>query len=250
VLALLLALDGRIGRVDGTVLLLLAIAYTAFVVRQGRREGKAIASAREVVVEVPVRPHWGRDVLLIVGGLVLLVLGARWLVASATTIARDLGISELVIGLTIVAAGTSLPEVATSVVASLRGERDIAVGNVVGSNLFNVLMVLGLAGELAPGGLAVSPAVLRFDLPVMVAVAVACLPIFFTGHLVARWEGALFLGYYALYLAYLLLSATGHAALGPFRAAMLWFVLPLTAITLATLSARAWRAPRDGARAA
>ena len=95
----------------------------------------------------------------------------------------------MVIGLTIVAAGTSLPEVATSVVAALRGERDIAVGNVIGSNTFNILGVLGLSGLVAPAGLPVRRAMLSFDLPVMIAVAVACLPVFFTGHLIARWEG-------------------------------------------------------------
>jgi cation:H+ antiporter len=128
--------------------------------------------------------------------------------------------------------------VATSVVASLKGERDIAVGNVVGSNVFNLLGVLGLAGALAPGGIQVPEQALWLDLPVMVAVAFACLPIFFTGREIARWEGALFLGYYVAYTAYLILAATGNGALGAYGTAMLWLVLPLTGITLLVLAAR------------
>jgi len=133
------------------------------------------------------------NLIFVVAGLVLLVLGSRWLVAGAMAVARALGVSELVIGLTVVAAGTSLPEVATSVLATIRGERDIAVGNLLGSNVFNLLAVLGLSGIVAPAGLPVSDALLRFDMPVMFAVAVACLPIFASGARIARWEGALFL---------------------------------------------------------
>jgi cation:H+ antiporter len=178
----------------------------------------------------------------------MLVLGARWLVDGAVTFARALGVSELIIGLTIVAAGTSLPEVATSVLASIRGHRDIAVGNVVGSNVFNILCVLGLTGLVAPGGVAVSPDALTFDTPVMVAVAVACLPIFFSGPGVARWEGALFLFYYAAYVTFIVLEATDATVLPTFRNAMVWFALPLTALTLAVLAARAWHRGRTASR--
>jgi cation:H+ antiporter len=117
-------------------------------------------------------------------------------------------VSELVIGLTIIAAGTSLPEVVTSVMAAWRGERDIAVGNVVGSNIFNILCVLGLASLVAPSGIEISTTALRFDIPVMIAVAVACLPIFFTGNVITRWEGGLFFAYYIAYTTYLILAAT------------------------------------------
>jgi cation:H+ antiporter len=145
---------------------------------------------------------WGRlfpvAIALIVAGLVLLVIGARWLVAGAVAIARMLGVSELIIGLTIMAVATSLPEPATSLVAGLRGERDLAVGNAVASSIFNLLLVVGLARLVAPDGIRVSPAVLRFDILVMLAVALACLPIFATGHVIARWEGALFFGYYRI----------------------------------------------------
>jgi len=224
VLVLLLGLDGAIGRVDGLVLVAGLIVYTVLLVRAGRRENGAVA-ATVVAVSPPFR--W-RDVVLVGVGLALLVAGSRSFVAGAVTLAGRLGISELVVGLTIVAAGTSLPEVATSVVASLRGERDIAVGNVVGSNLFNLLAVLGLSGVVAPGGLAVPAAALRVDLPVMIAAAVACLPIFATGHRISRGEGAWFLACYVAYTTYLILTAARSPWLPAFNLAMLGFGLPLT----------------------
>ncbi len=242
-----LAVDGGISRWDGLLFVVLLLAYTIVVIRQSRRE----TAANHEVTTVPADPpawdrHWGVQLLLVLAGLGLLVLGSTWLVDAAVTLARHLGTSELVVGLTIVAMGTSLPEVATSVMAALRGERDIAVGNVVGSCIFNVLAVLGIAASVAPGELPVSPAMSAFDLPVMVAVAAACLPIFFTGHLIARWEGALFLAYYAAYTAYLILDASGHDAQAGFSAAMGVFVLPLTALTLLVLSWRHWQLVRGG----
>ena len=239
-----LGLDGRISRLDGLVLVAGAVAYTVFAVVQSRRETRAVR--REYEAEFGSAPprralDWIVDVALVIVGLALLVAGARWLVDGAVTAARWLGVSELVVALTIVAAGTSLPEVATSLIAAVRGERDIAVGNVVGSNIFNVLAVLGASSVVAPDGIAVAPAALRFDIPVMITVAAACLPIFVTGAGIARWEGVLFLGYYGAYLTWLVLDAQGHDAVAPFGAIMLWFVLPLTFLTLAVL---AWRGRR------
>ena len=232
-----LSLDGAIGRWEGALLFAGIVAYTLFLIFQSRRE-KNKAVADEYAGEYAEREPrtWQRTLLniaLAIGGLVLLVLGARWFVDGATQLARAFGLSELIIGLTIVAAGTSMPEVATSIVAALRGERDIAVGNVVGSNIFNLLAVLGLTAFVAPGeGIAVARGMVTVDLPFMVAVAVACLPIFFTGHTIARWEGLIFLAYYGVYTAYLFLTATGHTALDEFSTAMFFFVIPLTLITL------------------
>ena len=232
VLTLLLAGDGSIGRLDGAILFAGAVAYTAFQIRQSRKESAAIRD--EYAQEYgPRRTSTAANLSFIGAGLALLVLGSRWLVNGAVAFAQALGVSELVIGLTVVAAGTSLPEVATSILAAFRGERDIAVGNVVGSNIFNLLAVLGLAGLVAPSGLPAPAALLRFDLPVMVAVAIACLPIFASGATIARWEGALFLFYFAAYTAYVVLAAQQHDALPAFSAAMEAFVLPLTAVTLA-----------------
>ncbi len=236
---LLLALDGTIGRGDGLVLVGGLVAYTVVLVRQSQMspaadpEGQAETENSEV-------PRWTRNGVLVLGGLALLVLGARWIVTGAVDIAQRLGVSELVIGLTIVAGGTSLPELATSTLAGIRGKREIAVGNVVGSNLLNLLAVLGLSALVAPGGVPVSESVLWFDLPVMIATAVACLPIFFTGQVVARWEGALFLGYYGAYTAYLLLATTEHEALSTFSTAMWAFVVPLTGLALLGSFVRAW----------
>lgn len=218
------------------------IVYTIFAIRMSQSEAPEIQAeyAQEFGSPVSNAPT---SLLVQIGyiiiGLVLLVLGSRWLVNGAVTFAQWLGISELVIGLTIIAAGTSLPEVATSIIASIRGERDIAVGNVVGSNIFNILAVLGLSSIVAADGIPVSPAVLRFDLPVMIVVAVACLPIFFSGHLIARWEGALFFADYVAYTLYLVLNAAGHDALPAFSGFMLSAVLPLTVITLTVTTVRA-----------
>ena len=238
-LTLIFSLDGQLSVLECAILLAGAIAYTAFLVRASRRESAEVADeyAAEFSGDATGRGGVLLQIGFVIAGLALLMLGARWLVDAAITMARSMGVSELVIGLTIVAAGTSMPEVATSVLAAFRGERDIAVGNVVGSNIFNVLAVLGLSGTVG-GGMEVAPAVLSFDLPVALAVAVACLPITFSGHLIARWEGVLFLGYYAAYTAYVILAASAHDALPAFSAAMVWFVLPITAVTVLVV---AWR---------
>jgi len=244
ILPLLLGLDGRIGRLDGLLLFAGVVAYVVFAIRQSRKETRQIEAEydhefgqggrmgpRQVVIQIA----------LVIAGLALLVVGARWLVNGAVALARSLGLSELIIGLTIIAAGTSLPEVATSVIASLRGQRDIAVGNVVGSNIFNILAVLGLTAAVAPEGVTVPVAALRFDIPFMIAVSVACLPIFFTGYRIARWEGLLFLAYYVAYTLYLVLDAAGHDALPAYSTVMFEFVAPLTAVTLLVLVVRTLR---------
>jgi cation:H+ antiporter len=237
--ALLLAGDGRIGRGESVFLLAGMAAYTGVAVWLSRREAPAIG--QEYAEAFPPKAR-GRgfawSVAACVLGLALLVVGARMLTGAAIDVARALGASELVIGLTIVAAGTGMPEVATSVMAALRGERDIAVGNVVGSNIFNVLGVLGVSAAVAPHGLAVSPAAIGFDLPVAIGVAFACLPIALTGFIIARWEGALFLGYYVAYVVYLYLDGSGHAARASYTTGMLSFVVPLTVLTLAVVAGR------------
>ncbi len=233
-LLLVLTLDARLDRFDGLLLFALLLAYTVFLVRQSRAETR---SAQDEVSRTDKPGGWDSSwpvqLLLITVGLGLLVLGSDWLVAAATSFAKALGVSDLIIGLTIVAAGTSMPEVATSVMAALKGERDIAVGNVVGSSVFNILGCLGLAALVAGGeGLLVPASVLHFDIWVMCAVALACLPVFLTGREIARWEGGVFLLYYAAYVVYLALAAQQHDALAPFSSAMLGFVIPLTLVTL------------------
>lgn len=236
-----LAQDGRVGRLEGVLLVAGVVAYLALQVRLGRRGGGGAAAAA-----APVRGGWAAQAGLVAAGLALLVLGSRWLVSGAVAAAQAVGVSELVIGLTVVAVGTSLPEIATSILATFRGQRDLAVGNVVGSNLFNLLGILGLSAVAAPGGLPVAHAVRAFDLPVMLAAAAACLPIAFTGYAIARWEGALFLAYYLAYAVYAILNATAHDALPAYSGVMGAFVLPLTAVTVLVLAVRAWRRPGEG----
>lgn len=206
----LFSLNGVIGRPEGLILFAGIIVYTVFLIFQSRRESQAVQAeyAQEYGEKEPLSPKTVlKDTALILLGLGLLVLGSKWLVDGAVMVAQKLGVSDLIIGLTIVAAGTSLPELATSVVASLRGERDIAVGNVVGSCLFNLMAVLGLAGMVSPNGIAVSSVALHFDLPLMIAVSMICLPIFFTGKCISRKEGALLLGGYIVYMVWLILTA-------------------------------------------
>ena len=241
---ILMGWDGVISRTNGVVLFLAVVLYTIYAIWQSRREQRAVQAEYEREfgpAADAASPSILGNLALIVLGLVLLVLGARWLVAGAVEAARWLGISELVIGLTIIAIGTSLPEIAASVVASLRGERDIAVGNVVGSSLFNILAVLGITASVAPDGIPVSPAVLSFDLPIMLAATIACLPIFFTGYRIDRWEGGVFLFYYSAYLTLLVLDAIEAEVLPMFELALIGFFVPLTLLTIATAS---WRALR------
>jgi cation:H+ antiporter len=245
VMCFLLGLDGVVGRWDGALLLAVLVIHVTVSYHKGRRSGEDAVSSTEkggpeALEGVPRPPsRWKGSVVnavVLVVSLGLLVLGSRWLVESASTLARAIGLSEIFIGLTVVAVGTSLPEVATSVMAAARGQRDIAVGNVIGSSIFNILGVLGLSATVAPSGVSVAPAILAFDLPVMVAVAVLCLPIFFNGMTVFRWEGGLLFGYFVLYMAYILLRSLEHIALRDLATIVTWGVLPITGLTLVAVT--------------
>ena len=240
VVLVVMVLDGRLGRWESALLLALLAGYMVFLVRQSRAESLDIREEYEGAVRRNGAwdSHWAVQVLLIVLGLGLLVLGSEWLVDAAVAFARALGVSDLVIGLTIIAAGTSMPEVATSITAALRGERDIAVGNVIGSNTFNILGCLGLSGVVSGSGLDIAPAVLNFDLWVMVAVAFAALPVFLLRNEIGRRRGLMFLAFYAAYVAYLILGAQQHDALDEFSAVMLSFVLPIAVVTLVAMVIR------------
>lgn len=243
ILIFLFGFDGQISRLEGLSLVGLAVGYTVFAIRQSRRESAAVQA--EYIREYGQRPQTGQAFLiqlaLMVIGLVGLVWGAQWLVEGATAIAQALGVSDLIVGLTIVAVGTSLPEVAASVVASLRKERDIAVGNAIGSNIFNLVGVLGLTASLAPAGIPVPADALRVDMPVMIFAAVACLPIFFAYGQITRGEGLLFLGGYGLYLLYIILTATQNSYVELFRNVIVLAVLPLTVVFLLVRVIHTWR---------
>lgn len=228
VLLLVLSLDGGISRWDGAVLLALFVVHMGWSVRSGRDHvDEDDGTARG---EPPL--GMGRALVFIVVGVGLLVLGSQWLVRGASSIASALGLSDLVIGLTVVAVGTSLPELAASLIAVRKGERDLAIGNVVGSNIVNIGLVLGLPSITASGGIPVPSAAIALDIPLMLAVAVALLPIAFTGFVIKRWEGGFFITLYVLYMTYLVLWATEHDALAGFTSVMGFFVLPIVALTL------------------
>jgi cation:H+ antiporter len=278
VLLLVMSIGGRVSQLEGGLLLALLVAYVAWTIVRSRQagdtEGAGESGAGDDVVSDAVADDSDADpaagghddaeggrprgtnvpvgILYVAGGVAMLVIGARWLVSAATDIAVDLGVSELVVGLTVVALGTSLPELATSVIAAIRGEIEMAVGNVVGSNIFNIGSVMAVTALVTPGGVPVEASAVRFDLPLMLAVALALLPIAFTGFVVARWEAALFTLYYVAYGAYLLLDSTAHDALPGFSVAMLGFVMPITALTLivfATFEAGVRKGRREEAAA-
>ena len=212
-LLLVMSLDGHLSVADGVVLIVGGVVYTVGVVRTSRREDPELGAEFEDLLEGPEQERGplprtsavlGRQLVIVIVGLALIVLGADRLVSGAVSIATSLGVSDAFVGLTVVAIGTSAPELVTAVVASIRGERDIAVGNLFGSSVYNVLIILGLTIVASPGGLDVPPDLLRFDLPVMLAVSILCIPVFLTGHKVSRREGAMFLSLYAAYLGVVL----------------------------------------------
>jgi cation:H+ antiporter len=236
VLLLVFSLDGVIGLLEGVVLFGALIAHAVFSVFFSRREPELANGIAETLPlnSKPVKLWFA--ILLLIAGIAILGVGAQVLVIGAVNIATALGVSGLVVGLTVVAIGTSLPELATSIVALRRGERDMAVGNIVGSNIFNIGFVLGLPAIIFGDGIPVPSAAIAVDIPLMIAAAVAMLPIAFTGFKVARWEGALFVSLYIAFVLYVVLNATQHDAAAGFSTVMLWFVLPLLAITLVALT--------------
>jgi cation:H+ antiporter len=240
-----MAQDGKVGFFEAAILFAALIAYTAFLVVQSRRENRATAD--EFAGNMPPASrwdsHWAVQLLLVFAGLALLVLGADWLVDAATTFARAMGVSDLVIGLTIVAAGTSLPEVAASLTAALRGERDIAVGNVVGSNVFNILGCIGIAGMAAPGGLVVAPELLRVDIWILLATMLACIPVFAYRHEIRRWQGTVFVCAYIGYVIWLVLHAQQHPLLPHYLDIVLFGLLPVGLLLLALMWLKRRRLP-------
>jgi len=246
-LTMALALDGKLGWLDGTLLLLGMMVYMVFALRQSRAESRDVQKeyAQEFSAKQPrtIRNILANVVFILIG-LGLLVLGSNWLVESAVQIAKTLGVSELVIGLTIVAIGTSLPEVATSVIAALKGESDIAVGNAVGSNIFNLLGVLGIGALVSPDGIFVTQRVLQFDLPVMVFVALVTLPIFYIDNRISRIEGGLLLSYYIIYMVFVFLRAAESTSL-PSVQLFVAFFAPMTFVALVVVAIRSLRSKRQ-----
>ncbi len=236
-----LALDGNLGYWDGLLLSLGLLAYVGLLLNLSRKN-KAVADAvlAEVEIDETGKAHPLKSLAFIVVGLAMLVLGSSWLVDGAVMFARSLGISELVIGLTIVSVGTSLPELATSVMASIKGQRDIAIGNIVGSNIFNIFSVLGISALVAPDGIRVATEALQFDIPVMLAIALLCLPLFYIGFTISRSRGAMLLAWYVGYVSYLIMQSNGSESLSTL-VSVFYLALPLTLIWLSIGCIKQWR---------
>ncbi|MDD0972739.1 calcium/sodium antiporter [Pseudomonas fontis] len=238
-LVYLLALNETLGRLEGALLLLGLFGYLGLLWHQSRHYARTYPTPK------PTRTHglrfWTGTILLMLCGLGLLSLAGHLLLEASVEVAVDLGLSERIIGLTVVAVCTSLPELATSLIAALRGEREIAVGNVIGSNLFNLLAVLGLTAMIAPEPLSISPNALSFDLPVMLGVAVLSLPVFYSGYRVTRAEGLVFLSLYLAYGLHVVAFTTGMPLATRLEQLMLFYVLPALAAVLLYTTVRAWR---------
>lgn len=205
VILLLMMQGGIIGRIEGGLLVTIMVIYLLHL-RSMVKRGDSDDIAEELEEETSFEAPLWKALLLTAGGIVLLVIGAETLVTGASALARQFGISESVIGLTIVAIGTSAPELMTSVVAAYRKHSDIALGNIIGSNIFNILAVLGVASLIQP--IAVNPVLMEVDVWVMLAASVILVPLMLTDRKISRFEGILFFGCYIGYMVYQYLTVT------------------------------------------
>lgn len=207
-----LAYDGALTRADGMLLLILGLAFTWLVVRAAKQESFAVKRAFAVGLGLPrlrrVSPRAASEALMLVAGIAVIVFGANILVDGAVALARLWSVSDAFIGLTVIAIGTSAPELVTTIVSTIRDNRDIAVGNLIGSSVYNILVILGLTCIVPAAPVLVEDVLIRVDIPIMIAVAIACVPVFFSGRQVSRLEGTLFVAAYLAYVTYLVASRT------------------------------------------
>jgi len=238
-LVYLLAGNAQLGRVEGLLLLLGLLGYLGMLWHQSRHYARTYPAPD--AIHTGAGRFWSGALLQVVLGLGLLSLAGHLLLEAAVEVATDLGLSERIIGLTVVAVCTSLPELAAALIAALRGEREIAVGTVIGSNLFNLLAVLGLTALVTPTPLSISPNALDFDLPVMLGVAALTLPVFYSGYRVTRAEGLVFLCLYLAYGLHVVAFATGMPLAGRLERLMLFYVMPVLGVVLLYTTVRAWR---------
>ncbi len=210
-----LAANGTLSPIEGVVLVLGAVVYTLVLIFSARRESRAIQDefAGEFAVPRDEPPEATRrdliaNLALLIIGIVVVVIGADWLVNGAVGVATAFGVSDAFIGLTIVAIGTSAPELVTTVGSTIRGERDIAIGNLLGSSVYNILLILGVTVVASGHVLELEPDLVRIDIPLMALVALACIPIFLSGRRVGRGEGGAMVVAYLAYLTFLVLTQT------------------------------------------
>jgi cation:H+ antiporter len=206
---MVMAWDGLLTRADGAVMVFGALAYTVAIIYLSKAESRAIQL--EFAEEFgggrrrssDASALWGS--IALIAGIFVVVVGSDWLVDGSVALARKMGVSEALIGLTIVAIGTSSPELVTTVVGTLRNDRDIAIGNLLGSSIYNILAILGITCLIASVPLSVEPALLAIDIPVMTAATLACIPLFLTERRVSRIEGGVLVASYLIYLLYLVI---------------------------------------------
>ena len=234
VLVFALVLNENLGRFEGAVLLVGLAVYLLILLRQSQRHGRTFSNRGSP-------PHPLRSGALFLVGSAVMIQGSHWLLEGTVEVATDLGLSERIIGLTVVGVGAALPEFATCMLAVMRGQRDLAVGNVIGSNLFNLLGVLGLSAVVAPEALSISPNALSFDLPVMLGVTVLVLPLFYAGHQITRLEGLVMLGLYAAYGLHVITFTFGMPQANRLEHLMLFYVLPILAVILFWRGTATWR---------
>ena len=206
ILLIVMSLDGILSRLEGIIMVACSVLYILVVIRASSKETASVRKefAEEfspvVLVEKRGWKVWSLNIVFLVGGMAMTMLGANLLVSGATSIAQSMGVSDAVIGLTIVAIGTSAPELATTIMATIKNDRDVAIGNLIGSSISNVLVILGFTCVAAADGIDVSKDILWFDLPLAAAVAIVCYPVFRSGSRVSRFEGILFVSAYLVYL--------------------------------------------------
>ncbi|MBX3196468.1 MAG: calcium/sodium antiporter [Microbacteriaceae bacterium] len=211
-LLFLMGIDGWLSTFEGILLIAGAVLFTLLTIRNARRQSQEVQAEFDEEYGVKVSRHPRAEFVLnaffLLAGLAVIVIGADWLVDGAVEIAQLLGVSDAFIGLTVVAIGTSAPEIVTAIVATIRNERDLAVGNLLGSSVFNILLILGVTSVVPEGDIPVTPELAFIDIPVMVGATLLCIPVFLSQKLISRIEGALFLAAYAVYFGYLILLRT------------------------------------------
>lgn len=211
VLLFILSLDGNLSTLDGLLMVILGVAYLYMVVKTSKNEPLAVQKEFQQEFEPVTKQEkssiktWTWNFMLLFCGIIATIYGAEKLIEGAVSIAQFFGMSDAIIGLTIVAIGTSAPELATTIVATIKNERDVAVGNLLGSSIINIFIILGVASIFTPNGIRVSDDILWFDLPLAALVALVCYPIFKSDQMVSRKEGILFMSMYVLYVSYLLM---------------------------------------------
>lgn len=248
IFALLLALDGWLSRLEGIILFALLIIYIVFTLWASKKENKEVQEEYAEEYSSTETKGWktiSKNLFFVGAGLAMLYFGSNWLVEAAIIIARTFGVSELVIGLTIVAAGTSMPEVATSIVAAMKGEGDISAGNVIGSNIFNILGVLGVAAATTPESIPVAANILRFDLPIAIFAAVVTIPVFIVDNYISRYDGLIFFSYFVFYNVLVVMRALSNPSV-PMLESFLNAYIPLTFFIFVALAARyLWQRRRN-----